>query len=76
MYFMFILNLQEVKTKCQILLKRVKTSVILIVFNGVLYHIHAYTVTASQGFLQQFNLMGAKDISKNFGVSHATNTKI
>ena len=47
MYFMFILNLQEVKTKCQILLKRVKTSVILIVFNGVLYHIHAYTVTAS-----------------------------
>ena len=41
MYIMFILNFQKVQTNYQILLKRAQTSVILIVFNGVLYHILA-----------------------------------
>jgi hypothetical protein len=37
MYIIFILNFQKVQANYQILLKRAQTSVILIVFNGVLY---------------------------------------
>ena len=44
-YLLFLsYNVKKFKNKCQILLKRVETSVV-IVFKSVLYHICAYIVT-------------------------------
>ena len=38
---------QTNKNNCQIMLKRAETDGVLIIFKGVSYHIHTYTVTIS-----------------------------
>ena len=38
---------QKVQNNCQILLTRAETGVVLIVFKGVLYYIHVYTIAVS-----------------------------
>jgi len=47
MYIMIILQCQKVQNNCQILLKRAETDIVPTIFKGVLYHVHAYTVTIS-----------------------------
>jgi hypothetical protein len=44
---MIILQCENVQIKFPNLLKKVETRDILIVFNGVFYHVCAYTVTSS-----------------------------
>ena len=44
---MFILQCQKVKKMCQILIKSAKAYVVLLVYQGVLYHVIAYLVAVS-----------------------------
>jgi hypothetical protein len=47
MFIVFILQCQKSTKQLSNCLKRAETSVVLIVFNNVVYHIHTYTFTVS-----------------------------